>query len=546
MPGPILTSPGAPSPAISIPSVGAGLGLGQWIPPPERPVGLTVRYVRKTGSDSNGGTSPSDAWLTINKALTTVAAGTIIYVGAGTYREVVSVTNSGTPSAPIYLQGDVDGGFTGDKGMVCLTAYLTNDTTAPSATQLITTTSKNDLVFQNILFVNGTGAITSLSNGLRHVFRDCGFFSSTTAGMIGGTIATGGTPLNRLFDRCVFVAMSGDASTPNSPFSVNMGVGTSLQGGGSPRDIDHNVIFTNSLFSSSNADFFNIAGQASAPRGGGLKIINNTFSAGARCANNGGSTVSTVYKTLFIGNLIFIGGNGGAPSTSVLQSNGNATGNFEDYNVVVGSGGIVNWTQGGHTAQGTRAPMFHMFNVERIWGGMLRPFGEPFPSSSIDRRGTLIPWQAGMDTLLAALGKEDMRNVLRALPPSLWAPGYLQRGMNFTQETGTVFSGSSAISLTGPGFQDFQLPLDVGAATLTIYCRYDSSYTGPLPQFQVLPNEGMGVGSATVDAPQGQAGVWNQLTIVLTPTAKGICTVRVVSNDTSGAGKAIFDAFNVT
>lgn len=532
-------SPAARSPALALPALGPGLGLGYWVPPPERPVGLTVRYVRKTGSDSNGGTSPSDAWLTINKALTTVAAGTIIYVGAGTYREVVSVTNSGTPSAPIYLQGDVDGGFTGDQGMVCLTAYLTNDTTAPSATALITATSKNDLVFQNILFINGTGAILNLSNGLRHTFRDCGFFSSTNQVIIFGTVATG-QPANRLFDRCVFASMPGDAGALQPLFSVGLGVGAGGQ------DIDHNIIFANSIFYCSNAVTINIGGQASAPRGGGLKIINNTFIGGVRCADNTGSNSSTIYKVLFLGNLIFLGANAGSPSTSILSSNGNSASMFEDYNVILGTGGIQNWTQGGHTSQGTRAPMFHMFNVERIWGGAYRPFGEPFPSSSIDRRGSLIPNQNGVAALMAAIGKGDLRNVIRPLPPSLWMPGPLQRGMNFAKETGTVFSGTAAISLTGPGFQDFQLPLDsTSSATLTIYVRYDSSYTGPMPSFQVLPNENMGVGSASVDAPPGQAGVWNQLTVILNPTAKGICTVRVVSNDTSGVGKAIFDAFNV-
>ncbi len=539
MPGPILTNPGAPSPAISIPNVGAGLGLGQWVPPPERPVGLTVRYVRKTGSDSNGGTSPSDAWLTINKALTTVAAGTIIYVGAGTYREVVSVTNSGTPSAPIYLQGDVDGGFTGDQGPVILTAYLTNDTTAPSAIQLITAASKNDLVFQNILFVNGTGGIDSVATGLRRVFRDCGFFTSRNAAVILGTVATGGVPLNRLYDRCVFVGMTGDAAALQSLVSINLGVGVS-------GDIDHNLIFANSFFWNSSTFAFTLTGQASAPRGGGLRILNCT-TIGALYTQTG-STTSAVYKTLILGNLIFQGGNGAVPSSSVIQTNGNAAGTYEDYNYVIGNGGIVaaNVTSGGHTVQNTGAPMFSLFGIERIWGGMLRPFGEPFSPSPADAHGTFFtPGFAGV-AAPAALGKLDLRGIVRPMAPLGWNPGYLQRGMNLAKETGTVFSGTSAISVTGAGYQDFQLPLDVGTATLTIYCRYDSSYRGPLPQFQVMPNENMAVGTASVDAPSGQAGVWNQLTIVLTPTAKGICTVRVVSNDTSGAGKAIFDAFNVT
>lgn len=285
-------------------------------PPPERPVGLTVRYVRKTGSDSNGGTSPSDAWLTINKALTTVAAGTIIYVGAGTYREVVSVTNSGTPGSPIYLQGDVDGAWTGDAGMVCLTAYLTTDVAAPSGTQLITTASgKNDLVFQNLLFINGTGSICSIATGQRHVYRDCAFLNSRASSMVGGTPATG-VPAMRLFDRCIFASMSGDASATQSSISIGLGIGVGSQ-------MDNQITISNSVFWNSATYNIRADGNSTSPQGGGLRIINNTFYGGV--LTSPGSGASTIYKTTLLGNLIFTGGNAGAPSTSVMTTNGNAS-----------------------------------------------------------------------------------------------------------------------------------------------------------------------------------------------------------------------------
>ena len=62
-------------------------------------------YVSPTGSDSNPGTIASP-WLTIQHAASTVAAGSTVYVEAGTYIESINVTVSGTSSAPITFIGE--------------------------------------------------------------------------------------------------------------------------------------------------------------------------------------------------------------------------------------------------------------------------------------------------------------------------------------------------------------------------------------------------------------------------------------------------------
>ncbi len=53
-------------------------------------------YVRKSGNDTTGDGSTGNPWLTLAKALTTVsiAGGHTIYIGAGTYAENMSYTNS--------------------------------------------------------------------------------------------------------------------------------------------------------------------------------------------------------------------------------------------------------------------------------------------------------------------------------------------------------------------------------------------------------------------------------------------------------------------
>jgi hypothetical protein len=62
-------------------------------------------YVSPTGSDSNAGTIAAP-WLTIQHAASTVAAGSTVYVAAGTYVESINVTVSGTASAPITFIGE--------------------------------------------------------------------------------------------------------------------------------------------------------------------------------------------------------------------------------------------------------------------------------------------------------------------------------------------------------------------------------------------------------------------------------------------------------
>ena len=75
-------------------------------------------FVRKTGNDSNLGTSPADAWLTISKAAATLTAGDTVFVGAGTYVELVDITGNGSSGSPIRFIADRLGERTSDAGDV--------------------------------------------------------------------------------------------------------------------------------------------------------------------------------------------------------------------------------------------------------------------------------------------------------------------------------------------------------------------------------------------------------------------------------------------
>jgi Right handed beta helix region len=63
-------------------------------------------YVAPTGSDSNSGKSIASAWLTMHHAAATMRPGDTTLVEPGTYAERVSISTSGTKSAPIAFEVD--------------------------------------------------------------------------------------------------------------------------------------------------------------------------------------------------------------------------------------------------------------------------------------------------------------------------------------------------------------------------------------------------------------------------------------------------------
>ena len=81
-----------------------------------------IYYVRQGGLDTHNGQSATAAFRTVGKALSVMVAGDIGYVGAGVYREALTITASGANGSPIVLRGDYSGALTGDAGDAILTA----------------------------------------------------------------------------------------------------------------------------------------------------------------------------------------------------------------------------------------------------------------------------------------------------------------------------------------------------------------------------------------------------------------------------------------
>jgi chitodextrinase len=178
----------------------------------------TAFYVAKSGNNSNAG-SASAPWLTISYAAAHVAPGDTVYVGAGTYKESVPISVSGTVTAPIIFDGQgaaiVDGtgvacctspafvssnGFVGGntQGLFTLGASpsLNYVTVEGFTIQNYTTTSKND-VPAGVLIVGGGTGINVLDNTVQNIQSTAKQTKSAGPNAYGiGVFGTSSTPLS--------------------------------------------------------------------------------------------------------------------------------------------------------------------------------------------------------------------------------------------------------------------------------------------------------------------------------------------------------------
>jgi FlaG/FlaF family flagellin (archaellin) len=137
----------------------------------------------------------------------------------------------------------------------------------------------------------------------------------------------------------------------------------------------------------------------------------------------------------------------------------------------------------------------------------------------------------------------DLYNESRPMYGTVDDVGAVEGRARPEQETTTVRTGSNAIRFEGAGFQDIFLPVNDASITVSVYGRYDSNYTGTLPQLQVLNIPGV---ADQTDTMTGGANAWEQLSVTFTPTSKGIARIRLVSNDTSATGESFFDDLDIT
>lgn len=101
---------------------------------------MTTYYVGPGGNDANDGLSWANRKLTLNGAEDIpVAAGDIVYVGPGTYREMLTCDVSGSSGSPITYIGDYTGANTDGVGGVVRITGSDNDQTAARTACIVAT-----------------------------------------------------------------------------------------------------------------------------------------------------------------------------------------------------------------------------------------------------------------------------------------------------------------------------------------------------------------------------------------------------------------------
>lgn len=485
-----------------------------------------------------------------------VTTGDTVYIGAGTYRQVYTVgsnlgatfqSNGNLLSATaayfngmINIVGDVTGQFTGDAGMVQLTAYTTNDKTAPSATTLLNLNGKSNLAFSNIMFVGGSARIVlygaAANPGAQNIsWVDCAFTSAVNVALSTFSLSANSLiPLAWVFDRCLFFG----------PFNSTSAQGSILISGNpnatAGQDFGLNIMVKNSVaYCGSSFLDFNTGGSGAKPGGISLRncSIYTNLSAFQIAAISSTSIPCSINDSLVI-----------AGVTAAL--NANASGQLlESNNLIYATTPRTNVTAGtGSISDGSYAPLFH-FGQERIWlPPLLRAFGEPMAGSPLlgfgndgaqtpyDLRGALNPRPAGGSSALPAVGA-------------------LERADTFVTDPSPIGTGTTPVKLTGPGYNDILWPVSASQVgqnrTITVKVQYDSNYSpgtpGLYPAIELISKPQMGVGAQSVSTTAGHAGSPQTLTLaVFAPTAAGVLNIRLVSFDASGTSVVQWDQLTIS
>lgn len=163
---------------------------------------MTTYYVGSGGNDGNAGTSWATRKLTLNGAEDIpVVAGDTVYVGAGVYRELLTVDVSGSSGNPITYIGDYSGANTDGVGGVVRITGSDNDQTVTRANG-ITATSRSYRTFRGLLITATTAEAISLSNCTNVIVEQCALVS------VNGLLANGASAASTTVRKC-FIASSG-------------------------------------------------------------------------------------------------------------------------------------------------------------------------------------------------------------------------------------------------------------------------------------------------------------------------------------------------
>ena len=245
---------------------------------------MATYYLSPHGNDADNGLGPDPThatnkpWLTFGKALGAagIASGDTVYICPGVYRETVTLAMT-SATAETFVIGDT-GNAQGFKdgsgghvagGVVRLTAYTTNDKTAPAAATLLSLNSRDFLTFRN-LHLSGGDAAPSTVNSTTATdikFTNCIFVSPRSAAILCTLGISANVAANWTFDSCVLIGGAASSISVTMPTSASA-------------DYDVNVQVKNCLLLFGTNTILAGASGALSFKGGGIDVYNSTFVGG--------------------------------------------------------------------------------------------------------------------------------------------------------------------------------------------------------------------------------------------------------------------------
>lgn len=494
------------------------------------------------GNDGANGLGPdplhatNKPWKTLTKALGAagIASGDRVFLSPGTFRETVAVAMT-SAVAETKVLGDpfnekgfkTAGGTFVAPGPVVLSAFTTNDKTAPSGTTLFNFSGRDFLTFERIMFVGGSAtamltATTTTSTNV--VFRDCALIPGIADQVLAATTVFG-TGLSWLFERCYF-----------GPTRVAAGLTfTAPTGAGSDYDLDVTIRDSVFLETGTTRVIGLVTTGAGAQKPGGIEVRN--------CSNIGSASFFAITTALaatsipcVVDNCMIFCGNSTALTVNGAGGLGSLT---EDYNLIYAITPRSNVNTGAHTVTNASYALLFHFGQERIWGSPVpRAFLEPLAGSPLLAFGN-----DGSQQATDVRGKPRPAGGASPLP----AVGGYERGNTAAPDPSPIGGGSgAAVKLIGPGYSEYLVALSgAGTYTISYVVKWDGTYTGTKPQLTIDAQPTLGVAAETKTA-TGGSGSNETLTLSAITVAKaGIVVVRLVSSDTNGAGVVQADDFAV-
>lgn len=196
-----------------------------------------------------------------------MVSGDTVYVGAGFYREAISV-GMVSPTLETFIIGDNDGSKTGDPGEIVITNYVLGWYDQPSSQQqVIGINGRQHLTFRNLFVVGGGACYPVFANAVsRYIkFDNCVLVSYGTGYTVWANAAFG-VPLDWTIVRCQVVVLN--ASAMNIYIIAPWGTGA---------DYDLNFQVTDSfLWSLAYAGYVTSSGTG-ANKGGGVDFLHCTI-----------------------------------------------------------------------------------------------------------------------------------------------------------------------------------------------------------------------------------------------------------------------------